>query len=173
MARQQKKLYALMGKKKYGFNLPLTETIRIGKREYKIILKEDDKYGTYVLWKNRRYPVEIVLSRQNKFDILFNYVCYSFTVETPFSLKRKQYLNREKVQPEEERILAPMPGKVIEVMVREGDELNRGEPLLILEAMKMQNEINCPVNGIVKSVNVAAEENVVKDYIMLEIRISQ
>ena len=65
-----------------------------------------------------------------------------------------------------------MPGKVLEVMVREGDELNRGEPLLILEAMKMQNEINCPVNGIVKSVNVAAEENVVKDDVMLEIRIS-
>jgi len=171
MAKQKKKLYALLENKKYGFNLPLTETIKIGKREYKIILKEDEKYGTYMLWKNRRYPVEISLSRQNKFDILFNYVCYSFTIETPFSLKRKQYLDKTKGPVENEVIKAPMPGKVIEVLVREGDNINRGEPLLILEAMKMQNEINSPVNGIVTSVNVGSETSVIKDDILLEIRI--
>ncbi|HDZ41607.1 MAG TPA: acetyl-CoA carboxylase biotin carboxyl carrier protein subunit [Bacteroidetes bacterium] len=171
MAKQNKKLYALTGKKKYSFNLPLTETIKIGKRQYKIVIKEDGRYGTYILWKNRRYPVEIILSRQNKFEILFNYVCYSFTVETPFSLKRKQYLNREKGPAEEEKILAPMPGKILEVLVRQGDEINRGDPLLILEAMKMQNEINCPVNGIVKSINVNPEMNVNKDDLMIELSI--
>jgi len=173
MAKQQKKLYALTGKKKYGFSLPLTDTIKIGKRKYKIMIKEDEKHGTYILWKNRRYPVEIIQSRQNKFEILFNYVSYSFTIETPFSLKRKQYLSKEMGQVEEEKILAPMPGKIIEVLVREGTEISRGEPLLILEAMKMQNEINCPVNGTVTSVNVKPEVSVVKDDVMLEIKISQ
>ncbi|MDT8400980.1 MAG: acetyl-CoA carboxylase biotin carboxyl carrier protein subunit [Bacteroidales bacterium] len=173
MAKQKKKLYALAGKKKYSFNLPLTETIKIGKRAYKIVIKEDDRYGTYILWKNRRYPVEIILSRQNKFEILFNYVCYSFTIETPFSLKRKQALNKGKGPATEEKILAPMPGKILEVMVRQGDEINRGEALLILEAMKMQNEINCPVNGIVKSINVSPEMNVNKDDVMIELSIIQ
>lgn len=173
MATQKKKLYALSGKKKYGFNLPLTETIKIGKRKYNIILKEDDKYGTYILWKNRRYPVEIIASRQNKFDILFNYVCYSFTIETPFSLKRKQYLSKEKGASDKEVLNAPMPGKIIEVLVREGDEINRGEALLILEAMKMQNEINSPVNGVISSVNVIPGSNVIKDDIMIEIRVTQ
>lgn len=173
MAKQQKKLYALSGKRKHSFNLPLTETIKIGKRQYKIVLKEDDKHGTYILWKNRRYPVEIIQSRQNKFEILFNYVSYSFTIETPFSLKRKKYLSKEKGPAEQENIIAPMPGKVIEVLVREGEEINRGEPLLILEAMKMQNEINSPVNGTVKSVNVNSESLVNKDDTMLEIRIKQ
>jgi len=173
MATQKKKLYALTGKKKYGFILPLTETIKIGKRKYNIVLKEDDKYGTYVLWKNRRYPVEITMSRQNKIDILFNYVCYSFTVETPFSLKRKQYLSKEKGTADKEALTAPMPGKIVEVLVNEGDEINRGEPLLILEAMKMQNEINSPVNGFISLVNVIAGANVNKDDIMLEIRITQ
>ncbi len=173
MAKQTKKLYALHGKKKHSFNLPLTETIKIGKRAYKIVIKEDNKYGTYILWKNRRYPVEIILSRQNKFEILFNYVCYSFTVETPFSLKRKQYLSREKGPSEEEKIFSPMPGKILEVLVSQGDEINRGDPLMILEAMKMQNEINCPVNGIVTSINVDPETNVNKDDILLELRIIQ
>ena len=101
------------------------------------------------------------------------YVSYSFTIETPFSLKRKQYLSKEMGQVDEEKILAPMPGKIVEVLVREGTEISRGEPLLILEAMKMQNEINCPVNGTVTSVNVKPEASVVKDDVMLEIKISQ
>ncbi|MBS0010193.1 MAG: acetyl-CoA carboxylase biotin carboxyl carrier protein subunit [Bacteroidales bacterium] len=170
MAKEQKKLFAISGKKKYNFKLPLTETIKIGKREYKIILKEDEKYGTYILWKNRRYPVEIILSRQNKFEILFNYVTYSFAIETPFSLKRKQFLQKAKGLSADEKIIAPMPGKIIDVLVREGDEISRGEPLLILEAMKMQNEINCPVSGIVSSITVQPEMNVIKDDLMIVIK---
>ena len=44
------------------------------------------------LWKNRKYPVEIVRSRQNKYEILFNDISYTFTVETPFSLQRMKVL---------------------------------------------------------------------------------
>lgn len=170
MAIKKKKLYALSGKKKYSFNLPLTETIKIGKREYKIRIKEDEKYGTYILWKNRRYPVEIILGRQNKYEILFNYISYSFTIETPFSLKRKRYLDKTKGASQEEKILAPMPGKIIEVLVREGAQVSRGESLIILEAMKMQNEINSPVSGKIESVNIKAGDNVMKDDLMIKIK---
>lgn len=76
--------------KKYSFSLPLEETITIGNREYQIKIKEDEKHGLYIFWKNRKYPVEILQSRQNKYEILFNDISYSFTIETPFSLKRKK-----------------------------------------------------------------------------------
>ncbi|MFO7754523.1 MAG: acetyl-CoA carboxylase biotin carboxyl carrier protein subunit [Bacteroidales bacterium] len=168
--KKKKKLYALAGKKKYSFNLPLTETIRIGKRDYKIMIKEDEKHGTYILWKNRRYPVEVIMGKQNKYEILLNYISYSFTIETPFSLRRKKYLDKEKGISEEEKILAPMPGKIIEVLVKDGADINRGESLLILEAMKMQNEIISPVSGTVKSLNVRPGENVMKDDLMVEIK---
>ena len=55
-------------------------------------LKSDEKYGTYILWKNRKYPVEIIRSRQNRYEILFNDISYIFTVETPFSIQRKKVL---------------------------------------------------------------------------------
>ena len=81
---QIKKLYALSSEnKKFSFSLPLKHTIKIGKREYEVKLKADEKYGTYILWKNRKYPVEIVRSSQNKYEILFNDISYTFTVETP------------------------------------------------------------------------------------------
>lgn len=166
-----KKLYALSSENKlFCFSQPLKHTIRIGKREYEVKLKTDEKFGTYILWKNRKYPVEVVRSRQNKYEILFNDIAYTFTVETPFSLKRLRVLSSGKGKPEKELLKAPMPGKIIDVLVKEGAPVLRGEPVVILEAMKMQNEILSPVNGKVISVTAKAGTNVMKDDPLLEIK---
>jgi len=166
-----KKLYALSSeKRRYSFSQPLKHSIKIGKRDYEVKLKSDEKYGTYILWKNRKYPVEIVRSRQNKYEILFNDISYTFTVETPFSLKRMKVLNSVKGKTEKESVKAPMPGKIIDVLVREGITVRKGEPLVILEAMKMQNEILSPVNGQVIKVLAKANTNVMKDDILAEIK---
>jgi biotin carboxyl carrier protein len=167
-----KKLYTLSSEnRKFSFSLPLKETIRIGKRNYEVKLKSDEKHGAYILWKNRKYPVEIVRSRQNKYEILFNDISYTFTVETPFSLQRMKVLNSKKGKAELELVKAPMPGKIIDVLVREGASVLRGEPVVILEAMKMQNEILSPVNGIVTKVAAKANTNVMKDDLLVEIKL--
>jgi biotin carboxyl carrier protein len=167
-----KKLHALSSEnRKFSFSMPLKQSIRIGKRDYEVKLKADEKYGTYILWKNRKYPVEIVSSRQNRYEILFNDISYTFTVETPFSLKRMKVLNSKKGKAEKEFIKAPMPGKIIDVLVREGASVLRGEPLVILEAMKMQNEIVSPVSGTVVKIMTKANTNVMKDDILVEIKL--
>ena len=51
---------------------------------------------------------------------------------------------------------AVMPGVVVELLVKEGDEVAEGQPLLILEAMKMQNEIPAGGDGIVKTIHATA-----------------
>ena len=166
------KLFALSSeKRKFSFSVPLRNKIRIGKRDYPVQLKSDDKYGTYILWKNRKYPVEVVRSRQNKYEILFNDISYTFTVETPFSLKRMKVLSSGKGKAEQESVRAPMPGKLIDVLVREGSTILRGEPLVILEAMKMQNEIQSPVNGQIIKVLAKPNSNVMKDDILVEIKV--
>ncbi len=169
---QIRKLYVLSSEnKKFSFSLPLKHKIKIGKREYEVKLKADEKYGTYILWKNRKYPVEIVRSSQNKYEILFNDISYTFTVETPFSLQRKKVLSSKTGKNEKELIKAPMPGKIIDVLVREGSAVVKGEPLVILEAMKMQNEIMSPVNGTIVAVLAKANTNVMKDDLLVEIRL--
>lgn len=167
-----KRLHALSSEnRKFSFSLPLKETIRIGNRNYEVKLKSDEKLGTYILWKNRKYPVEIIRSRQNKYEILFNDISYTFTVETPFSLQRMKVLNSKKGKTEQEFVKAPMPGKIIDVLVREGSAVTRGEPVVILEAMKMQNEILSPVNGTVVKVAARANTNVMKDDLLVEIKL--
>ncbi len=57
-------------------------------------------------------------------------------------------------------VLPPMPGRVISVLVKPGDRVSRGTPLLVLEAMKMQNEIPAPTDGIVREVRVLPGQGV-------------
>ncbi|MEJ2758284.1 MAG: biotin/lipoyl-binding protein [Anaerolineales bacterium] len=58
---------------------------------------------------------------------------------------------------------APMPGLVISVNVTEGDQVEEGAVLCVLESMKMQMAIHAPVSGEVKEVSIAADQRVEKD----------
>lgn len=69
----------------------------------------------------------------------------------------------------EGRLSAPMPGKILEIMVSEGDQVELGQPVAILEAMKMENELKAPVEGTVSSVSVQAGDSVEKNTLILEI----
>lgn len=53
-----------------------------------------------------------------------------------------------------EKVLAPMPGTILDIKVSTGDSVNAGDCVIVLEAMKMENEISAPVSGKVLSVNV-------------------
>lgn len=169
-----KKLYALSDDgQKFSFTLPLKNIIKVNKREYKIELREDEKYGVHVLWKNRRYPVEIVRTKQNRYEILFNDISHTFTVETPISMQRKKVLRSAHGKNENLVVRAPMPGKIVDVLVHENAEVMRGEALVILEAMKMQNEIQSDINGTVTRIAVKPGQNVMKDDILAEISVKQ
>ena len=56
-------------------------------------------------------------------------------------------------------VIPPMPGKVIEIRVKEGDPVRKGDVLLVLEAMKMRNELTSPVDGVVRGLAVTAGAN--------------
>lgn len=57
-------------------------------------------------------------------------------------------------------VKSPMPGTILSINVTKGDKVSKGQVLLVLEAMKMENEIISPRDGVVESVNVNKGENV-------------
>lgn len=67
------------------------------------------------------------------------------------------------------RIKPPMPGKVVEIHVSEGDAVEEGSPLVVLEAMKMQNDVKSPIAGTVSKVNVTDGQNVESTTVLVEI----
>jgi len=64
------------------------------------------------------------------------------------------------------KVLAPMPGMIIRYLVNVEDKVKAGDPLLILEAMKMQNTISAPIGGVVKAINFGPGDPVNKDDIL-------
>ena len=64
-------------------------------------------------------------------------------------------------------ISAPMPGKVMSVNCKAGDAVKSGDVLMILEAMKMQNEIMAPEDGTVSEVRITAGQNVATGDVMI------
>ena len=65
-----------------------------------------------------------------------------------------------------ETILAPMPGNILDVRVSIGQTVKAGDVLMILEAMKMENEIMCPRDGRIASVNVRKGDSVEPDTVL-------
>ncbi len=64
-------------------------------------------------------------------------------------------------------VLAPMPGKIIDVLVKVGDKVSEDDELLILEAMKMENPVYAPADGVVKEVKVKKDDTVNSDQLLL------
>jgi len=63
---------------------------------------------------------------------------------------------------------APMPGLIASVLVNEGDEVSKGDSLLILEAMKMENVIKAAGDGIIKNIKVEKAQSVEKNQVLIE-----
>jgi len=74
--------------------------------------------------------------------------------------EKKEEPSKATLAPGETPVLAPIPGTIIRYLVKEGDEVQAGTPIVILEAMKMENEILSPVTGKVKSVNFKSGDKV-------------
>lgn len=68
-----------------------------------------------------------------------------------------------------EQVKSPMPGNILSVNVNVGDTVAEGQVLMILEAMKMENEIMAPEDGTVAGVNVSAGESVQTDAVLLSL----
>jgi len=73
-------------------------------------------------------------------------------------------LNNQK----ESEIKAPMPGRVLDIMLSEGSPVVKGDGVLVLEAMKMENVIKSPTDGVIKKIAVVKDQAVEKNEVLVE-----
>lgn len=69
----------------------------------------------------------------------------------------------------EKNISSPMPGKVVKILVSEGDPIKKGETAVIISAMKMESEYKAPKDGLVKKINIKEGETVEGNQILIEL----
>lgn len=86
------------------------------------------------------------------------------------TLNRKFAMRNPRPKLKDPRIIhAFIPGLIKDVYVKEGEEIYRGDKLLVLEAMKMENQILSAVDGIVKKIHVETGKVVVKNELLIEL----
>ena len=79
-----------------------------------------------------------------------------------------KFLKRKPYQKPENIVTAAIPGTIIEVLVKEGQQVHRGDALCVLDSMKMNNTIYATNDGMVKKVHIAVGQSIGKDAPMVE-----
>ena len=104
------------------------------------------------------YDCRVEGKSREHFEVKLNKHAYGVSILDPRRLRTDENSDRHHDGPTE--IVAQMPGKVVRVLVEPGTEVEKGAGIIVVEAMKMQNEIRTPRAGTVLSMSVAAGETV-------------
>lgn len=82
-----------------------------------------------------------------------------------------KYLNKKKYQPPDPNLItAFIPGTILKIFVKTGRKVMKGDDLLILEAMKMNNKISAPHDAVVKKIHVKSGEMVARNQLLIELK---
>jgi len=130
-----------------------------------------DKTHWQLLDNGVAYHMELILMDypNRKMHLTVNGEAFDIEIDDRYAqLIERMGLSKEVVI-EVKDIKAPMPGLVLEITCKVGDSFEKGDPLLILEAMKMENIIKAPTDGVITKVNVAVGESVEKGFVLLEL----
>ncbi|MGC8790021.1 MAG: biotin/lipoyl-containing protein [Desulfurella sp.] len=161
----------------------MSYVVKMGDIEYKVKVKEleANKFEVYI--DDKSYVVDARLTEGSVYSLLINNESFEadvdykgennynvltegdlFKISVIDEMKAKLLQRRGGTVAEGKQIIkSEMPGRVISVKVAVGDTVKEGDILLILEAMKMQNEIKAPKSGEVKELFVKEGENIAAD----------
>ena len=123
--------------------------VRIGDRVHRIVVRRGDRRGRYSLWIDGfRHEVDALDERTRAIQDL---AAAAAGPRGPAPL------------------VAPMPGLIVRVNVTQGQQITAGTGLVVMEAMKMENELRASASGVVKAVHVAPGQAVEKGALLVEL----
>ena len=114
---------------------------------YSIKVIEKNKHNLLIEINNKKYSIKL---KNDLEDLLVKMGMDNFSENTMNEVK------------------APMPGMVLKILINIGDEVKKGDNLIVLEAMKMENIIKATGDGIVKSINVRQADKVEKNQVLIQ-----
>lgn len=137
----------------------------------KLSLTPDKKNHYHLLHDCKAYHAEVVKRDflKKEYDILLNGNTYKVKIETPLDLIIEKMGFSHGSSKKINFITAPMPGIIIDMKVKAGDEIEEGDTLFILEAMKMENAITSPKKATIKVIHVAKGDTVEKGKLIIEL----
>lgn len=137
--------------------------------------------------KDKEYQVDVIAVEDASATVKVNGVTYEVEVDRHLKTTKTPKLVRSVASPSTDihhstaitakpdavkkakNIKSPLPGKILDILVNVGDRLSVGKTVLILEAMKMENNINADKEGIVKSIHVKSNDTVLEGDLLIEL----
>ena len=154
------KLKAIVGEREEDLLLKIEEghvSAEIGDRVYSLDVREIEP-GCYLFFLNTNVHECRVSASKGTFDVGIRGRNHHVTIVDPKRLRSGQNSDRHHHGAVE--ILAPMPGKVVRVQTEAGATVEKGTGVVVVEAMKMQNEMKSPRAGVVVSIKVKPGDTV-------------
>ena len=123
----------------------------------------------HVVWKRRSYSAEVLESHpaEKAFRIRVNRNTYTLQVRDRYDALLRELGMDAGSHRHINEVKAPMPGLVLRVMIEPGQAIRKGDTLLILEAMKMENVLKAPSDGVVSKILVSKGDKVKKNQVMV------
>ena len=120
----------------------------------------------------KKFEVEVNLISSNNAEVRVNNKNFDIKISNDLTEPKKTEPKKveQSVQGNPGDLLALMPGKIIKVLVSEGQKIKMGEPVIIMESMKMEQTIVSSADGAIESVNVSEGETIEVGSVMIVIR---
>jgi biotin carboxyl carrier protein len=167
--------------------VPHTYTVTIMDREYTVIIDGDlitldgqdagyqidcrkignNRYS--LLLNGKSYTLNLEEIQNGVFTVNINGKEFRAIVEDERSKRLSEFTRTSEKKDSGMIVYAPMPGLVIEIEVQEGESVHEGKGMIVLEAMKMENEIQSQIKGIVEKIHVIPGQTVEKGTPLLTI----
>ena len=163
--------------------------LTLNKKKYPIQIKGKKKDSIKIIYKNALFKIksswkvnenliEVLINKKkyllqfDKYKNHFSITYLDYSVDFSFldknTSKFEKYMLEEEVEDLSKYLLAPMPGKIVSINVKDGQKIKLGENLLVLEAMKMENLITATKDAKIKKINVKSNDTVEADQILIE-----
>jgi biotin carboxyl carrier protein len=124
----------------------------------------------HILKDNQSYNAEILEADYSKkeFVVKINGNIYQVKAQDSMDLLLEKLGMSNNSSRQIKEVKAPMPGLILDIYVQEKQQVQKGDVLLILEAMKMENAIKSAAEGVIKSIKVSKRQSVEKNQLLLE-----
>jgi biotin carboxyl carrier protein len=143
--------------------------IRIGERLLEVDFQAISGQPVFSVILDGKSYESFVYQGDEDWEVLIRGRQYQVKIEDEREKRLKAAAGGGVAEGGEFHLKAPMPGLVVSVLVEEGQEVKKGQVMLILESMKMQNELKAPRDGVIGRVRVKAGESVEQKQSMLSL----
>ncbi len=143
--------------------------ITVNGKPYRVDFESINGQPLYSLLVDGQSYESMVYPTEQEWEVLLRGHLYRARVEDEREKRLRAAAGGSSAQNAHFHLKAPMPGLVVAVPVSEGQQVSAGDVLVILESMKMQNELKSPQDGVVRRVRVEAGQSVERNQVMLSV----